>query len=191
MIVMRFWLRLVMIAAAIWAGGFLWFYTALPSNHPGTASNTRTDGIVVLTGGEGRVERGLASLAAGRAKRLLISGANPDTTAAQIAAKTATSLRLFKCCVDIGYDAGNTIGNAGEAAAWVAKNNYGSVRVVTSRYHVPRSLLEFEARLKHTRFVIDAVPDTATRGELVREYNKFLFRLFWLRVVAPVSDMTV
>jgi uncharacterized SAM-binding protein YcdF (DUF218 family) len=186
---MRFWLRFFLISAALWAGGFFWFDTQLPPNTPTAVSNIKTDGIVVLTGGDGRVERGLESLKAGNAKRLLISGAYRETTAAQIAARTATSLKLFNCCVDIGYDAGNTIGNAGEAAAWVRKNKYESVRIVTSRYHVPRSLLEFEARLKSTRFVVDAVPDSATRLELVREYNKFLFRLLWLRVVEPVVGL--
>ncbi len=186
---LRFWLRLIFFLAAAWAGGFLWFYTRLPQNSLAPLADTKTDGIIVLTGGEGRVERGLASLAAGHAKRLLISGANPETTAAQIAARTATSLRLFSCCVDIGYDAGNTIGNADEAASWVAKNKYASVRMVTSRYHVPRSLLELRARMANTQIIVDAVPDKATRLELVREYNKFLFRLLWLRVIDPALEL--
>jgi uncharacterized SAM-binding protein YcdF (DUF218 family) len=186
---MRYWLRFVLISLALWAGGFFWFERQLSSNTPTDVSAIKTDGIVVLTGGDGRVERGLESLKAGNAKRLLISGAYRDTTAAQIAARTTTSMKYFTCCVDIGYDAGNTIGNAGEAAAWVRKNNYKSVRIVTSRYHVPRSLLEFEARLETTRFVVDAVPDSVTWMELVREYNKFLFRLLWLRVVEPVAGL--
>jgi uncharacterized SAM-binding protein YcdF (DUF218 family) len=183
---MRFWRRLIFLLAAVWIGGFLWFWTRLPPNTSSAPASTKTDGIVVLTGGEGRVTRGLKILAKGQAKRLLISGAYVDTKPAEIAAATHMPVRLFACCVDVGYDAGNTIGNAGEAAAWVAKNNYASVRIVTSRYHVPRSLLEFEARLPKTRIVIDAVPDTATKMELVREYNKFLVRLVWLRIVEPV-----
>jgi uncharacterized SAM-binding protein YcdF (DUF218 family) len=186
---MRFWLRLIFILAAVWIGGFLWFWTQLPPNILSAPLTLETDGIVVLTGGEGRVARGLQSLAKGQAKRLLISGAFRETKPSEIAAATNMPLRLFACCVDVGYDAGNTIGNAGEAAAWIGKNKYRTVRIVTSRYHVPRSLLEFEARLPATQIIMDAVPDTASKTELVREYNKFLIRLVWLRVVEPLMAL--
>jgi uncharacterized SAM-binding protein YcdF (DUF218 family) len=182
-------LRLVFVLAAVWIGGFLWFWTRLPPNELMVSPATKTDGIVVLTGGEGRVAHGLKILRAGKARRLLISGAFSQTKPAEIAAATKMPLRLFTCCVDIGYGAGNTIGNAGEAAAWVTKNRYQSVRIVTSRYHVPRSVMEFQAGLPSTQIVIDAVPDTASKMELVREYNKFLVRLVWLRVVKPVMAL--
>ena len=55
---------------------------------------------------------------------------------------TRTSRSLFSCCVDIGYRALDTIGNAAETANWVSDHGYRSVLVVTNNYHMPRSLLE-------------------------------------------------
>ena len=43
------------------------------------------DGIVVLTGGASRISDAIELLAAGRGKRLLISGVHRTTTAAEIA----------------------------------------------------------------------------------------------------------
>jgi uncharacterized SAM-binding protein YcdF (DUF218 family) len=183
---MKFWRRLIFSLFACWIGGFIWFWSQLPANDVLQGPDIKTDGIVVLTGGEGRVVRGLESLQAGRAKRLLISGVFINTRAADIAARTRMPLRLFKCCVDIDYDAGDTVGNAGEAAEWVTKNKYHSIRLVTSRYHVPRSLMEFQARLPETLFIIDAVPDTKSLLDLIREYDKLLVRLLRLRLSDPL-----
>jgi uncharacterized SAM-binding protein YcdF (DUF218 family) len=49
---------------------------------------------------------------------------------------------LFSCCVDIGYDALDTIGNAEEASNWIHDRGYKSILVVTNNYHMPRSLAE-------------------------------------------------
>ena len=41
---------------------------------------TRTEAVVVLTGGKGRIERGMAVMKRGEGKRMLISGADPSVT---------------------------------------------------------------------------------------------------------------
>jgi uncharacterized SAM-binding protein YcdF (DUF218 family) len=186
---MRKMLKMALALLALWAGGLGWFSVHLPQPEKATTQVTATDGIVVLTGGPGRIERGLKLLELKRARRLLISGANPDTTAKEIAALTRKPDRLFDCCVDIGYDAGNTIGNAREAALWVRDNKFTSVRIVTSRYHLPRSLLEFQASLPTSVIIGDAVADSSSKTEFLREYNKYLFRLLWLRLIAPLHHM--
>ncbi len=62
--------RLFATLVLLWALGFALFAVSLP----GPAGDETTDGIVVLTGGPGRVQRGLKLLAAGRARRMLVSG---------------------------------------------------------------------------------------------------------------------
>ena len=47
----------------------------------------------------------------------------------------------YACCVDIGYRAETTIGNAEEAAVWAYERNYTQLIIVTSDYHMPRSLI--------------------------------------------------
>jgi uncharacterized SAM-binding protein YcdF (DUF218 family) len=53
------------------------------------------------------------------------------------------SAALFKCCVDVGYDANDTSGNASETRAWARANHFSRLIIVTSSYHMPRSLAEF------------------------------------------------
>jgi uncharacterized SAM-binding protein YcdF (DUF218 family) len=60
---------------------------------------------------------------------------------------------LFVCCVDLGYDAIDTVGNALETAKWVRAHNYRRVLVVTSNYHMPRSLLELHRIDPETQYV--------------------------------------
>ena len=53
-----------------WALGFVLFAVTLPQ----PAGEQRTDAVVVLTGGAGRIERGLEVLKRGWARELLVSG---------------------------------------------------------------------------------------------------------------------
>lgn len=130
---------LVLVAAAATAG-FLFFADSVASLQPPT--NPRADAIVVLTGGFQRIDQAVELLKTGAGKRLLISGVHPSTTGGQIRRNTQSSADLFNCCVDIGHDAIDTIGNANETASWIRDNGYRSILVVTNNYHMPRSLLE-------------------------------------------------
>ncbi|MGR6429587.1 YdcF family protein [Rhizobium sp. PAMB 3174] len=119
---------------------FLRFADTVSSYAP--PSSPKADAIVVLTGGYQRIDQAVALLAEHAGARLLISGVHPSTTGAQIRKMTDAPKDLFNCCVDIGYAALDTIGNANETMAWIEKNGYRSVLVVTNNYHMPRSLLE-------------------------------------------------
>lgn len=113
-----------------------------------TPDNARGDGVVVLTGGRDRVDVALSILERGAARRLLISGVNPTTTAEAIRRQTEAPAPLFACCVDLGRLAETTYGNAREAADWAARHQFGSLVVVTSAYHVPRALTEMRAEFQ-------------------------------------------
>lgn len=109
---------------------------------------TRADAIVVLTGGSGlRIAAGLDLLAESRGARMLISGANPDISPDEVVDRTGGNPALYDCCVDIGYQADSTLGNALETAAWAEDHAYDSLLVVTSDYHMPRALLHLRAKL--------------------------------------------
>jgi uncharacterized SAM-binding protein YcdF (DUF218 family) len=73
---------------------------------------------------------------------------------------TQASADLFACCVDIGYDAIDTIGNAEETANWIHAKGYRSVLVVTNNYHMPRSLAEFAYVDPDTQFIPYPVVNT-------------------------------
>jgi uncharacterized SAM-binding protein YcdF (DUF218 family) len=121
--------------------GFLAFAHAVKRAAP--ANPPAADAVVVLTGGEDRIEAGIKLLAQRKGKRLLISGVNPSTRATEIGRLTGYDRRLFDCCIDFGYVAVDTTTNAEETRAWAANWHFSRLILVTSSYHMPRSLLEF------------------------------------------------
>ena len=100
-------------------------------------------GIVVLTGGSQRLTDALGLLASGHGQRLLISGVHQKTSRDEIARSSGYRGDKLECCADLGKSARNTIGNAIEARRWARDNGFRSLIVVTSNYHMPRTLGEF------------------------------------------------
>src|SRR5262249_43113915 len=121
------WVRGILfglIAAAL-AAFALGFWGFAPSVHGATPPPPfpAADGSVALTGG--RLERlttGMDLLASGHGRRLLISGVNPQVKDEELFKLLHASDQLFKCCVDIGRRAEDTLGNAAETAAWANRN---------------------------------------------------------------------
>jgi len=138
-------LRIVTIIAIIgvtlMAMGFFRFTDTIAELKTTEAAG-EADAIVALTGGYQRIDQALALLEKGVGERLLISGVNPTTTSAALRRATGTKMATFDCCVDIGYEALDTIGNANETAGWIRQHGYSRILVVTNNYHMPRSLLE-------------------------------------------------
>jgi uncharacterized SAM-binding protein YcdF (DUF218 family) len=122
------------------AAGFVAFAGTVASYVPGQPP--RADAIVVLTGGDFRLMAGARLLKEGRGARMLISGVNPQTSREDLRRLSGLSSRLFSARVDIDYAAHTTVGNANETQAWVKSRGYNKIIVVTSSYHMPRSLIE-------------------------------------------------
>src|SRR3546814_17460962 len=74
--------RLFAFVLLCWLLGFAWFSLLLPQPFE---THRKTDGIVVLTGGAGRIGRGLDLLQAGAAKTMLISGVDRDVRPRELA----------------------------------------------------------------------------------------------------------
>lgn len=131
---------MVLVLLAFVAFDFLMFARRASESVPATARPA--DAIVALTGGSGRrIAAGIELMSAGRGQRLLISGVNPDVDMDDLIALAGGSPETYACCVDIGYRAETTIGNAEETAAWAYERGYTHLIIVTSDYHMPRSLL--------------------------------------------------
>lgn len=153
--------------------GFLWFAMAMP----GPAGDEKTDAIVVLTGGEGRINRAFDMLAERRAPELLVSGVGKKVRPRELAAEYKVSAATMACCVTLDYKSVDTRSNAGEAAFWLAAHKMDSVRLVTSDWHMRRAAMEL-ARVASpgTRIVEDAVVSHPSFETLVLEYNKLIAR---------------
>lgn len=150
-LVVRFVLAGILLAAVAGMGGFLYFAETVAALE--TPREAKADAIVVLTGGYQRIDRAIDLLKQGAGRRLLISGVNPATSGNQIRKLTQSSSALFECCVDMGYEAVDTIGNANETARWISDHQFRRVLVVTNNYHMPRSLLELRAVDPQTEFI--------------------------------------
>lgn len=129
------------VAVAVGIGGFLHFAAMVADLEP-TGQET-AEGIVALTGGRDRIHGAVDLLKAGRGQRLLITGVHHQTRPEDLRRQSEADQPLFSCCVDLGFQAATTVGNAQEAAAWTRARGFRSLIIVTSAYHMPRSLTEF------------------------------------------------
>lgn len=174
-------------AALALAGAFLLGYAAFATQialrEP--AAVPRTDAIVVVTGGSQRIGDAIGLLGAERGSRLLISGVNEKTGREELAKLNPSSRELLACCVDLDYRARNTIGNAIETRRWVRQHEFRSLLVVTSNYHMPRTLAELGHAMPGVQLVAHPVvtsqmdasgwwSDWGSIRMLVPEYLKYL-----------------
>jgi uncharacterized SAM-binding protein YcdF (DUF218 family) len=132
---------LAVVAVALWIGGLAWFVASSLLLRVEPAAST--DAIVVLTGGRLRLETGLSLLASGSGKKLFVSGVNQRVDRDELLRALGPAGETAACCIVLGHEADNTLGNARETASWLHEQGYTSLRLVTSWYHMPRSLLEF------------------------------------------------
>ncbi len=179
---------------ALWTAGLVRFAGQIPSGVDDPMS--RTDAIVVLTGGSERLATGLRLLAEGRAGKLFVSGVHRGVDVSQLLRVARRAPRELDCCIVLGHDADDTVGNARETARWISAEGYDSLRLVTANYHMRRSLLEFRRALPRATIVAHPVtpphvkrrdwwrfPGTASL--VIGEYNKFLVAALRAWVGAP------
>ncbi|OYW23374.1 MULTISPECIES: YdcF family protein [unclassified Sphingomonas] len=173
--------RIIGLIAIAWLLGFAWFMAFLP----GPLDNRRTDAIVVPTGGAGRIDRGIALMQAGAAKRMLVTGVAPGVRPVDLAIEYRTSPKLFACCIDLGREAVDTRSNAEETRDWVRRHGYKSVRLVTADWHLRRARLELTYALgPDVRVEGDGVAGAPRFLLLLAEYDKYLVRrvALWLGI---------
>ncbi len=175
---------------AAWLAGLVIFVATVGHLTEPTAGAAipPAEAIVALTGGSERITAGLQLLAAGKGRKLFVSGVPAGLTPGQILAKESVPPELRDCCIVLGHAAGNTFGNAEETRAWMAAENFHSLRLVTAHYHMPRSVLIFRNVMPDIKIVPHPVaPDSVKLGEwwfrpgtaslLILEYSKYLYAL--------------
>ncbi|NWG45731.1 MAG: YdcF family protein [Alphaproteobacteria bacterium] len=182
-------LGLALVLAGLSLGGFGRFVTLIPAAPP--SALPRADAIVMLTGGDKRLDLAIALLETSHGERLLISGVNPQASRADLAALvTPDRADRFACCVDLDYVSTSTRTNAEQTARWARAHGYDSLLVVTTDFHMPRSLAELGHALPEvTLLPAPAFPDPADREAgparlrlLVLEFGKYAASLVRMRL---------
>ncbi len=173
------------VVCSLWVAGLVWFATPWPVDDRAEA----TDAIVVVTGGSLRLQSGIDLLREGKGRALFVSGVDQRVGLGELLRVSGNPPDWVSCCVAIGHDADNTLGNARETAQWMRRQGYRSLRLVTAWYHMPRSRLEFERAMPGIEIVPHPVfPDGVRRQRwwawrgtaalLLGEYGKYLAALF-------------
>ena len=174
-------LALACAAGLGFAAGF-WAFVASSLRGPAEPL-ADVDGIVALTGGSERMERAVELLREGRGRRLLITGVHPSLSETTLGRVVGAPPELVRCCIDIDKRGLDTRGNARETAAWAARHGFTRLVVVTSDYHMHRSLLEFRRTLPEADLVAypvhggdgrDPLRNAAALRLWLAEYVKYL-----------------
>jgi uncharacterized SAM-binding protein YcdF (DUF218 family) len=169
--VMRLKLFLLLSAFSVWLYGIFNFYQIAQSI---SSTTTPVDGIVILTGGNQRIRTGLENVNDLNAARALISGVSKTVKISSMQRCQLQKHTHLLERIDIGYGAVNTFSNALEAAIWARTHQFKSIGLVTSRFHLPRSLWLFTKAMPEVRVspvVVDA--NDSTFFHLLKEYHKY------------------
>jgi uncharacterized SAM-binding protein YcdF (DUF218 family) len=182
-------LAILLLILALWVVGLLAFgdraAKATPAPEPAAA-----DGLVALTGASSaRIDAAIQLLELGKGKRLLISGVNREVRPRELRDVARGAGHAYDCCVDLGFEAANTLGNARETAEWQREHKFKSLIVVTADYHMPRSILELHAAMPGVKLQPYPVQTEALDARrwwrsgpearrLTLEYSKYLVILF-------------
>ena len=174
-------LAITFVGGCLWLAGLILFTHLIPSSPQDTT--TPTDGIVIFTGGKTRLDVALSLFEDQKGKYLLVSGVNPQSSLPERIEKLPLRSRIT-----LGYAAQDTAGNAEETARWAHKHPIKSLRLITSNYHMPRSLFELHHLLPGVHIIPHPVVGESflkpkwwlvpsTLKLVIQEYNKFLFAL--------------
>lgn len=166
---------------ALWVGGFVWFMLYVMNYD--TDFTTKTEAVVVFTGGSARVAEGFRILNLGLADQLFISGVSPEVTLQELLHHHQQE-NIYR--VEIGKQATNTVENAIEVQNWIGKRHVQSIRLVTAHYHILRSLIECQSRMPQLIIIPHPITPLAMQQNgwwsnpelgyrVLLEYNKFLF----------------
>ncbi|MCE3233035.1 MAG: YdcF family protein [Rickettsiaceae bacterium] len=182
----RYMFLALLISFCIWLSGLVLFVKTIPNTN--NDDTLATDGIVILTGGTNRLDAGIKLLNEKKANKLLISGVGKEANLASLlilSGNLPDNIAQLTDSIQLGYEAKNTKQNAEEAARWVRENNFQSIRLVTSNYHINRSMAEFKKQLPDVKIIPYSVTPNnfelkqwwksgSMKKLLVLEYNKYL-----------------
>ncbi len=167
----RFLVRLFAFLLLVYIFGFAFFAVMLPRPAP----DQRTEAIVVLTGGSGRLERGFDLMDREMAPVMLISGVERTVRPIELAEAYRVDPDLFECCITLGREAIDTRSNADEVKRWTEKRRIRTIRLVTNDLHMPRARYELSKRIGNGLDIVpDAVPSDPVLAAIFVEYNKYL-----------------
>jgi uncharacterized SAM-binding protein YcdF (DUF218 family) len=158
----------------VWINGFACFiYDAISFNRK--EFQTKCRHVAVLTGGRNRISHTMESIKLIEPQSIFISGVNKNITL-----KDILTGRDDMEGVDfiLGKEAKNTYGNAKEINKWAKKNDIKEILLITSDYHMRRSLFELRNANKKLKIIPHAVEsdlDFYFMIQCIKEFHRFVY----------------
>lgn len=162
--------------------GFFYFLRVITYTNVVVGKNI--DGIAILTGGKGRIDLGLNLFKEQSNIRLIISGVDKKVSINSVLpTKFQENNRIY-----IDQVSESTFENAIVIAEWAKKNQLYNIIVITSYYHMPRSMLllsKFTEEVNYYAYPVkkekskssDFIPEVQFNLFLMQEYIKYLLSL--------------
>lgn len=178
----------IILLAIIWFAGLLKFISDTKEIAKNDHIDKNIDAIIVLTGGSGRIRTGLEILSQGRVQKMFISGVGKDADKNSLlvtSGKLPDNIDSLIDKIELGRDATNTKGNAIESKKWIKSNNIKNIILVTSDFHLLRSLYQFKKTIPDVNIIPSAVATPQINKQywwkdfysfylLGKEYNKYI-----------------
>jgi uncharacterized SAM-binding protein YcdF (DUF218 family) len=102
----------------------------------------KTDAIIVLTGGQGRIDMGLALLREGKSSKLILSGVNSASSHDAIFRNGLVDGERYRIILE--KKSTSTYENALEMKRLVTELEIESITLITSSYHMKRAYTVFD-----------------------------------------------
>ena len=135
--------------------------------------NYQTDGIAVLTGGKGRIDLGLELFIRNKNLRLIISGVDKKVSDKSIIPYNIKN----KTRITIDKVSETTYENAKIINEWTSKYKLQNVTVITSYYHMPRSMMLIKSLTPSINFYAYPVEKKVSNKISFRESMPYYFFL--------------
>ena len=133
----------------------------------------QTDGIAVLTGGKGRINLGLDLFKKSSNLRLIISGVDKKVSNSSIIPKNLKN----KSNITIDKDSESTYQNSKIIKKWTSKYKLQNITVITSYYHMPRSMMLMQTLMPTINFYAYQVEKKKPNKTSFRENILYYFFL--------------
>lgn len=152
-------------------------------------SKTENSAIIVLTGGKGRIDKGIELFDENYGEYLFISGVFKES---ELELKDDINKQRVNdnCCVIYDKKATNTKENALEVERWLSENsNIERLILVSSYYHLPRSYIIFNKVISDKEIVLVPAEYKIVFNEnitfhariVILEYFKVIYTIFSLK----------
>lgn len=190
--------RLSVMSAAVFCLSFLcislYQFALISAKEARLDTLPKADAIVVLTGEDKRIHSAVELLKQAHGKRLLISGVSEEVSDKAIIKAYAPDNTTANCCIDLDRLSLDTEGNAEHTAEWADQHGFNRLIVVTSSYHMPRSLDHLRRQMPLAELIPAQVIPQDLKGKntlsmmfspkIMIEYGKLLLTRLKLEPVA-------